>query len=401
MPHRTRDRLVIRLVPLTAVALLWAVLAVRAAGAPPEDEAPAPGPKGRWVPAERASATRLDAAATEPEAPYYFYRALPYGSESLVHPLRIIINGGFGITSFDNRDNRLDAVDYETGIRNTWKNLSNPIRAIEENGWGDFVEREILPISVSTKKAHYWPNYTLHVIGGGMSYRLAAEWFRYHGYPYPRTLSVASMAAYHLVNEVVENDDFEGWSTDAVADIYIFDPLGILLFSSDSVTRFFAETLNMAEWSYQAAYDPRENALENHGQNFALKYHLGDTWSLFYHMGTHGELGFSYRRSNGEAFSFGFGGQAKDIFALGDGVRSLDLAPSAGFFYDRNNSLLASLILSRREDAQLRLNVYPGVLPLGRFSPGFFVAMDRDREVRFGLSFDASPFFPVGLASSF
>jgi hypothetical protein len=378
---------------VAAGALVLAVPPVR--GEAPAGESSAPvsdGPPG----GRDAGDTRAT------EEPYFFYRALPYGSESLVHPLRIIINGGFGITSFDNRDNRLDAVDYRTGWRNVWKNLLDPIGAIEANGWGDFVERELLPMSVSTKKAHYWPNYTLHVVGGGMSYRLAAEWFRYHGYPYPKTLSIATMVAYHMVNEVVENDDFEGYSTDAVADLYLFDPLGIVLFNFDSVSRFFAETLNMAEWSYQAAYDPRRNALENHGQNFAMKVGLGGArWSLFYHLGTHGELGLSYRRINGESFSFGFGGQAKDIFALKDGVRSLDLAPSVGFFYDRNNSLLASLVLSRREDAQVRLNVYPGVVPFARFSPGFIFAMDRDRDVQIGISIDASPVFPLGLLTGF
>ncbi len=333
------------------------------------------------------------------EKPYFFYDARPYGSESLVHPLRIIVNGGFGITSFDNRDNRLSAVDYETGLENVWRNLTDPISAIEANGWGDFVEREILPVSVSTKKAHYWPNYTLHVIGGGMSYRLIEEWFRYHGYPHSKSLSVLTMVAYHGVNEVVENDDYVGWTTDPIADLYIFDPLGILLFSHDPVARFFGRTLNMAEWSYQASYDPRTNALENHGQNFALKYPIGRSWSIFYHLGTHGELGFSRRWENGDAFSFGFGGQAKDIFDLTDGIRSLDLAPSAGLFYDRNNSLLASLVLSRREDAHVRLNVYPGLVSIGDVSPGFFLSLDRDRHVQVGLSFDATPFFPLGLST--
>ena len=79
------------------------------------------------------------------ERPYYFYRALPYGSESLVHPLRTIINGGFGITSFDNRDNRLHETDYATGWKNLWKNLLDPVGSIQAEGWGDFFEREVEP----------------------------------------------------------------------------------------------------------------------------------------------------------------------------------------------------------------------------------------------------------------
>ena len=346
-----------------------------------------------------AIAENVAADIPDAERPYYFYRALPYGSESLVHPIRTIINGGFGITSFDNRDNRLDAVDYEQGWKNVWKNLTDPVGAIEAGGWGDFFEREVLPLSVSTKKAHYWPNYTLHLVGGGMSYRLTEEWFRYHGYSHSKALSIAAMTAYHVVNEVIENDDFDGYTTDPVADLYIFDPLGIVLFNFDSVARFFSRTLNMSEWSYQASYNPRTNTLENHGQNFSLKYHVRGAWSVFYHMGTHGELGFSYRKKSGDSFSLGFGGQAKDIFDISEGVKSLDLAPSFGLFWDRNESLLASLSLSRREDARLRLNVYPGVVKLGAVSPGFVLTVDGDGHAQVGFNIDAAPIFPLGLVT--
>ena len=69
------------------------------------------------------------------EKPYYFYHRLPYGSETLIHPIRLIVNGGFGITQFDNRDNRILEIDYGTCVDNVWRNLSNPIAAIEQQGW--------------------------------------------------------------------------------------------------------------------------------------------------------------------------------------------------------------------------------------------------------------------------
>ena len=40
------------------------------------------------------------------EGTYYFYRGLDFGSQRLIHPLRLIINGGYGILTVDNRDNR-------------------------------------------------------------------------------------------------------------------------------------------------------------------------------------------------------------------------------------------------------------------------------------------------------
>jgi len=332
------------------------------------------------------------------EKPYYFYHRLPYGSETLIHPIRLIVNGGFGITQFDNRDNRILEIDYGTGVDNVWRNLSNPIAAIEQQGWHDFLEREMLPFSISAKKGHFWPNYTLHLIGGGMSYRLMEEWFRYHGYRHSTTYALTTLGAYHFLNEVVENDDYVGYTTDPIADFYVFNPLGVALFSVDSVARFFAQTLNMVEWSYQPAVNLETGALENNGQNFALKYPLFRRWSAFYHMGTQGELGLSYQRGNGDCVSFGFGGQANNLFNLTDDVKGVDLVPTIGFFYDRHNSLLASLFFADRDDYRVRLNVYPGVFSVNGFSPGFFLGLGHRGDLKGGISIGSS-WVPLGLAT--
>lgn len=333
------------------------------------------------------------------ERPYYFLQRLPYGSDAMVHPIRLIANGGYGITQFDNRDNRVDKIDYATGLDNVWYNLSNPLAAIERNGWGDFFEREILPVSVSSKDSHYWPNYTLHTIGGGMSYRLMEEWYRFHGFQSSRLMALSTITAYHLLNEVVENDDYRGLTTDPVADFYVFNPLGILLFSSDRVARFFGETLQMADWSYQPSLDPYRRTIENHGQNFAFKLGLVGKWSAFYHMGNQGELGLSYRRENGESFSFGVGGQAKDLLQVTEGIKRVTLVPTLGLFYDRNNSMLASLIFAERDDFAVRLNVYPGALPTPFLHSGFFAALDQDGHFKGGITFSSS-WLPFGMAGA-
>ncbi len=52
------------------------------------------------------------------DAPYYFYHGRDYGSESLIHPLRLVINGGYGIMQIANRDNRPFDIDYAQGWRN-------------------------------------------------------------------------------------------------------------------------------------------------------------------------------------------------------------------------------------------------------------------------------------------
>lgn len=335
---------------------------------------------------------------------YYFYHGYDYGSEAMINPLSIILNGGFGILQMDNQSNYLDDVDFRTGIDNVTWNLSNPLSTIRKIGFGDFFLNQIFPISINRDRAYYWPNYTLHLIGGGMSYRMISEWFEYHDYRHPRALSVLTMTAYHFLNEIVENSSFVGYNTDPIADLYIFDPLGIMMFSSDRVSSFFSETLNMADWSYQFAYDPYRNAVKNIGQNFVLKYWINEDEDigLFYHFGTHGELGLSFRRSNGECLSIGAGLVANELLNIGKNANlrelSANLVVTAGVFYDRNNSLLASLIYSKTQDYKVRLNVYPGLLPTGYISPGIFLSLDQENILSAGISFS---FSPVGLFRRF
>jgi hypothetical protein len=341
------------------------------------------------------------AAGSGDEEPYFFYQGLNYGSEALIHPVRLIINGGYGILQIDRRSNRIYEVDYETGALNVWRNLSNPFKAIGVHGWADFLEREIIPVSLNSHKAHYWPNYTQHLIGGGMSYRLYVEWFRYHGYYHPKMLSVMTIAAYHVLNEVVENNDYVGWTTDPIADLYVFDPLGMLLFSFDSVARFFGQTLHMADWSYQPSINLANGNLENNGQNFAMKLNIPwlERWQLFYHYGTHGELGFTRRLNEHDSFSFACGFKASELIDITDGIKGVDLAFTGGLFYDRNNSLLASLLVAQTKEYRIRFNIYPGLFTIGPLTPGFFVADRRHNGVVFGITYGFSPGLPLGIAT--
>src|SRR5262245_11082838 len=82
-------------------------------------------------PAAGRGATTPDSAATRdaddstsrrpwsdvrpPGPSHWFYEGLPYGSDALVHPLRLVFNGTFGTLQFDNRSNRLDDVSFRHG----------------------------------------------------------------------------------------------------------------------------------------------------------------------------------------------------------------------------------------------------------------------------------------------
>jgi hypothetical protein len=153
-------------------------------------------------------------------------------------------------------------------------------------------------------------------------------------------------------------------------------------------------------WSYQLSFDPWRGTIENNGQNFSMKWRLpwSQKWHLFYNYGNHGEVGISYKFDQERAVSFGAGFVAKNLVGVADkdrsDVRSLtaNLVTAAGFFYDRNNSLMASVLYADQLRSKLRVNIYPGLLRIGSFSPGLFALLNRDQHWTLGIQLQKVPF---------
>lgn len=352
------------------------------------------------LPPATAAPAAPPAAADEDEERYYFYHRLGYGTDALIHPLRMVVNGGFGIMQLSSRHNRPLDIDYAQGWRNVWRNVLDPTGAIQAEGWWDFFKREIIPFSLDSKRAHYWPNYTQHLIGGGMSYRMMVEWYRAHGYARPGLWGGTTIMLYHLLNEIVENDKRDTWSTDPVADLLIFDPASIWLFSNEKVCRFFSETLHMTDWSYQPMIDPWHETLVNNGQNFAFKLDMPwwEKWAFFYHYGTHGEFGLTRRFAGGHNLSFGAGFKADELLDVSEYHEGAELAVTGGVFYDRNDSLLASVLWAKSKDYKLRVNLYPGLFEVWGLKPGLMYNLNRNRTSAVGISLLNLP-LPFGIAS--
>lgn len=328
----------------------------------------------------------------------YFYTGKNYGSEATFNPVSLIINGGFDIFQVQrNRD--ISHVPFSEGLKNVYHNIADPITPINNYGWWKFIKDQVIPFSIDKSDAQYWPNYTLHLIGGGRTYAAMTEWYEYHNFPSPSLFSILTMASYHIVNEAVENEAYQGDNVDPIADIYIFDIGGIVLFSFDGVKKFFAEEMNLADWSLQPAFTPRGSELHNVGQYFSIKWKLpfSDNFHLFYYFGTNGMGGLSYKYNDGTAVSFGVGFAASDLFIVDKRTnkKSLNLDINAGIFYDKDNSLLASLVYAKKSDYMVNLNVYPGILKFGTFSPGFFTAVSPGGKFIWGLS---ASWLPFGIA---
>lgn len=330
-----------------------------------------------------------------------FYKALPYGSESMINPLQMLLNGAFDISVTRNRSNRLVDFRLAHGYDMLMLNLKHPVASIENEGWWPFLSHEILPLTLNWQDARYWPNYTLHVIGGGMSYRLLGEWYEREGFAHPRLWSAATLSLSAFVNEMMEAASYKGYCNDPVADLLLFDPLGFLVFNSDPVARFFGETLQMRDWSLQPVYNFERGTLRNNGQNFSIRW-MPPAWertSLFYYFGHHGEGGLSRRLPGGDAISVAAGFRAGELQEREHGVLSLSMDFSAGIFWDRQGSLLAALQFANAPENTLQMNLYPGVFRIGRFSPGLVLIWDREgNHLLAGLNLNWPRWQPLGLA---
>jgi hypothetical protein len=320
----------------------------------------------------------------------YFYTGKNYGSESLYNPIYLLLNGSYDILQLEGMTKDITKYPYSNGMKWVFNSLSRPFKAIEKYGWREFMLNEIIPFNFDRKHSQWWPNYNLHLIGGGMTFVRTEEWYMQHGFSNPQLYSIATMAFLHLLNEVVESAYVNDLTIDPVSDIYIFDIGGMILFSFDGVKKFFSQKLNLNDWSLIPAFSLTDGTLQNNGQYFVMKYQMGETtpWHLFYFFGLDGILGATYKFENGEAISAGFGfrGKKRIVEDHRTNRQSVTLAWNFGLFYDQDNSLLASVFFSGIFNDFLHLNIYPGIIKLGDFSPGVLFALSQDGKPTFGIT---------------
>lgn len=333
---------------------------------------------------------------------HYFYTNKPYGSESLFNPLSLLINGGFDVTQLQSVSNRLKGQEYNKMMRVVLRNLGDPFNSISHYGWSKFLRTEFLPISYTVQTMMWIPNYQQHLIGSGMLYTAMKEYYEIHGFPMPWLLSSVTLMSQHFLNEVMESGPNEGYSVDEISDIYIFDLGSIILFSFDNINEFFSEDLNLADWSLQASITLPETRV-NAGQYFSMKWRLpfSNDWSLFYRYGMGALFGFSKKLESGDNLSFGAGFKTKHLVDLNLHLRerTIETGWHAGIFYDRNNSLMASLVLSGVKEYFCMADVYPGIIQIGDFSPGIWAVFGRNGNTMMGMSFRY--FFGLGCEANY
>ena len=319
----------------------------------------------------------------------YFYTNKDYGSEALFNPLTLLINGGYDITQLQSVSNKIYDPDFSRKLNNVLHNLGDPFPRIRQYGTWKFFRQELLPLGFGADNMQWAPNYQQHLIGCGMLYTAMKEWYEDKNFPVPWLFSSVTLMTQHLLNETIETGPYEGWSVDEISDIYIFDLGGIVLFSFDSVNEFFHDQLNLSDWSLQATISTPYGRI-NAGQYFSFKWKLpfSDNYSLFYRCGMGALLGLSKKMNIEDNLSVGLGFKTKHLVDLNNVLRerTIETGWLAGVFYDRNNSLLASVVLSGIKEYFCSIDVYPGIIKFDRFSPGVFTIIGLNGNLTLGVS---------------
>ncbi len=335
---------------------------------------------------------------------YLFYHGYDYGSQAVYNPLSMTISATFDVLQINNRTNDLTTLHLANGFANVWANFIDPMPAVKQYGYKQFFSSEIFPLGLAGDSYQYVPNYTLHLLGGGMTYIATAEWYEYHGYPRPRLLSGITMTVMHFFNEALENNAFDGPNVDPIADLWLFDPGGIVLFSFPRVAEFFATTLHLNDWSPQTLYYPAKHEIYNNGQKFSFKLDIPrlERWRLFYLAGAEGIGGLSYRLTPSDDITAAAGIVAHDLRDVptpeGARKKTVTLVYSEAIFWDRNGSLMSSLVFGGNRGYAARLNIYPGVVKIKGVSPGLVFMLRKNGELMAGVNF---VWTPAGLAGKF
>ncbi len=249
-----------------------------------------------------------DSSATSRDDGPYFYKGLSYGSDANIGPLDVLLNRGFAVAQQSGRNRKI--FDYRYGTRHVANSFAHPLEAIERaGGWWEVISTEVLPLAWGTGSMKWAPNYFGHVIEGGIAYRQLWEWFEARNVRMPGLLSGVTTMAAAMLNELYEHPYLQIGSASTLVDLLLFDTGGILLFSNDSVARFFPRSLKANVWPTQAAITLPDGQIMNNGNNLTLKFPLSPipSTSIFMRTGLNAQLGLTLHSAGGLDFSAAVG----------------------------------------------------------------------------------------------
>lgn len=345
--------------------------------------------------------TLLVPAAARGDDEPYFYKGYDYGTQSLFSPMTVLLNRGFDTLQIRPENRYIWRQPFMIDGRNVVENLADPFDNIDKGpGWGKFVREEILPLRWGADSGRWVPNYAQHLIGGGVTYTMLREWFKAHEAPVPAIWAVLTLFSSAFINEMIENRGVQGPNSDALADLYVFDVAGVILFSFDDVNEFFSKKLIALDWSLQPAFSLPKGEIHNQGNYYAAKIptFVTDRVHLFAYGGISTLFGLSYKLDSEYSLSLAGGARLENFrnSSLKQVLNVVSLTPAGAIFVDRNNSLLGSLQISNVKDYFIHLNVYPNAFFHSDPGFGFWTVIGQEGQWLVGLSMTRS--FGFGLA---
>jgi hypothetical protein len=339
---------------------------------------------------------RIDAQeVSAPDSTFFFVKGRDYGTDAVAGPLNAILNKGFAVAQWEGSDRAIFSYPY--GWRAVWNSVRDPGPAMERaGGWSRVLRRHVVPLAGDEFRDGQWvPNYFGHVLEGGLTYRGLLEWNRLKGVPLPTlsALIVTQFAA--VVNEAYETPvGPDPWVQDngtagTFMDLALFDPLGMFLFHHDGVARFYAQKLGGTLWPRQGSIALPGGLVMNNGQGIVMRLGLGftDKVRLFFRGGVGAQAGLSFPRDDGLEVALSVGAESYSrVLSLDDQVESAKFGLTAGLWVDRGGSLLMSATWDFYTDRRLSVDVFPGIIKIGGFTPGVWLVVNNEGRPFLGLT---------------
>jgi hypothetical protein len=275
--------------------------------------------------------------------------------------------------------------NYFNNHTRVFKELGNPVLYINrDGGFFKFFHDEWI-----TTRAI--PGYTLHLLGGGYDFRFVAEWFDYNGVPVPYLFSFITTYMARIGNKAIESTNKFLTSHNDLSDLLFFDIIGNLLYLNDDVTRFFFNDLGVRNWAGQPLLNVRNLSIINCGNYYVVRpYFFNDYVRPFLLMGMQYLAGLSFSIDKNYSLTLSAGVAVTRPFDPDHDTFHTNLKkirPAGGIYFDRNGTILASIILNGTESYKFRLNIYPELLKIDYVHMGFFLAVDDYNRVIMGINF--------------
>ncbi len=306
------------------------------------------------------------------------YQKTKTGPYATFNPISYYFNTAFDTIQNPNYFSQKNYLENHEKILERTFNLKQGIK--DGGGFENLLKNEIIGLRAM-------PNYFLHLLGSGYDFRMLAEWFQVNQYRSPYVWAFIVSYISHLGNEALESSNEKDLNAhDHIADLLLFDLISKFIYMNPEYVRFLKHNLGMSSWPYQPFIN-QDGLIENAGSNFILRPQIHNYQvKPFIHLGMQLLVGISF-----PYYSYTLSMATGPAFT--DPLRDKSRL-ALGIYLDREDSLLASLILNGTDRFRARLNIYPGILNIGPWTTGVMLANSSDDEWVAGMNLN----LPLGVA---